>query len=109
MGKKEEQEFIEEMAKQTAKRLARTSRPSQTAIGAKVEVRLRGKKQPPTPAIILDTAFSHEGDYLQCKLKIAERNQLGSGYLVSIYPKPVQSYKLVKRYYIIEELDKAEN
>ena len=75
-----------------------------TEIGAKVNVRLPRSKEL-TPAVVLETAYSHEGDYEQCRLKIAQYDALNKRWLVSMYPKPVQSYKLRERKEVIPELD----
>lgn len=76
-----------------------------TDVGAKVNVKLHGPKGPVTPAVVLETAYSHEGDYRQCRLKIAQYSELNGKWLVSMHPKPVQSYKLTVRKEVIAELD----
>lgn len=64
--------------------------------GDRVWVQLSGTK---TAGIVLDTAFSAEGDYLQCKVELLIVNPLAPEQLLrQVYPKPVQSYKLTKRY-----------
>jgi hypothetical protein len=64
--------------------------------GDKVWVRLGKQKE---AGIVLDTAFSSEGDYLQVKVELLVVNALSPGQLLrQVYPKPVQSYKLTKRY-----------
>jgi hypothetical protein len=64
--------------------------------GAKVWVQLAGKK---VAGIVQDTAFSSEGDYMQCKVELLVVNPLVPGQLLrQIYPHPIQSYKLTKRY-----------
>jgi hypothetical protein len=56
-----------------------------------------GKKH--EPAILLDFADSPNGDYQQCQVELLKENPLSPGQLLrSVYPKPVQSYKLTKRY-----------
>jgi hypothetical protein len=63
---------------------------------AKVWVQLKGKK---IAGIVLDTAFSSEGDYMQCKVELLVVNALATDQLLrSVYPRPIQSYKLSKRY-----------
>jgi hypothetical protein len=50
-------------------------------------------------ARILETAFSHEGDYLQTKLEITATVKGMDGKPITqtwTHPKPVQSYKLRK-------------
>jgi transposase len=64
--------------------------------GARVWVKLDGAK---TAGIVLDTAFSSEGDYMQVKVELLAINPLAPEQLLrQIYPKPIQSYKLTKRY-----------
>lgn len=74
------------------------ARSLKTDIGSKVSVRLPGSKEL-TPAVVLETAYSYEGDYEQCKLKVLKDG------VVYTYPKPVQSYKLRNRKEAIPELD----
>ena len=62
--------------------------------GAKVFLK-RGKEE--IPAIVLDSAFSAEGNYDQVRLRVAQYNEMGKVWIVSDLPKPVQSYKLKKR------------
>ena len=95
--------WIAKMQQETAKNLAKPRRASKTDIGAKVYAEInKGNK---VPAVVLETAFSHEGDYLQCRLKIAQYNSLTQQWITSMYNKPVQSYKLTKRTEVIPELD----
>ena len=95
--------WIREMQQKTAKNLAKPRRASKTDIGAKVYAELgKGNK---VPAVVLETAFSSEGDYLQCRLKIAQYNSLSGQWITSQYNKPVQSYKLTKRTEVIPGLD----
>jgi hypothetical protein len=64
--------------------------------GARVWVQLSGAK---TAGIVLDTAISAEGDYLQCKVELLVVNPLAPDQLLrQAYPRPIQSYKLTKRY-----------
>jgi hypothetical protein len=64
--------------------------------GEKVWVELGKRKE---AGIVLDTAFSSEGDYLQVKVELLVVNTLSPSQLLrQVYPKPVQSYKLTKRY-----------
>lgn len=63
--------------------------------GLEVWVKIGGKK---LAGKVLETAFSHEGNYLQCKVEITEDNPLHpSQPIVYIYPKPIQSYRLSYR------------
>jgi len=63
--------------------------------GAKVWVQLSGAK---TAGIVLDTAFSSEGDYMQCKIELLAVNPLVPAQLLrQVYPRPIQSYLLSKR------------
>ena len=78
-----------------------------TEIGDRVNVRLPRQKES-TPAVVLETAPSYEGDYRQCRLKIAQYSPLSEKWLVSVYPKPVQSYKLRNRKEEIPGLDNLE-
>lgn len=65
--------------------------------GARVWVQLAGKKK--IAGIILDSGFSAEGDYDVCKVELLVVNPLSPGQLLrQVYPKPIQSYKLTKRY-----------
>lgn len=82
---------------------------SKTDVGAKVNVKLHGPKGPVTPAVVLETAYSHEGNYKQCRLKIAQYSQLSGKWIVSMHPKPVQSYKLTVRKEVIAELDNEQS
>lgn len=96
-------EWIKEQQEETAKRLTRPKKPSKTDIGAKVYAELsKGHK---VPAVVLETAFFSEGNYLQCRLKIAQYNAMTQQWLASQYNRPVQSYKLTKRSEVIPELD----
>lgn len=64
-----------------------------TAIGGK-------KNQPDVPGVVLETAFSSEGNYMQCKVEIEVTLPGWDGKpLVSkrVHPRPIQSYKLKKR------------
>ncbi len=64
--------------------------------GSRVWVQLGKRKE---AGIVLDTAHSSEGDYLQCKVELLAVNPLVPEQLLrQVYPKPVQSYKLTKRY-----------
>jgi hypothetical protein len=72
------------------------------AAGAKCFAEINGQK---IPAIILETGFSSAGDYEQARLRIAVPNPMSGGYLVSDYHKPVQSYKLTRRFTTIPALD----
>lgn len=73
--------------------------------GSKVFVAIKGEN---VPAIVLESWSSPNGDYRDCKLKIAAYNALSRQWLISVYPRPVQSYKLSKRYKDIPELDDVE-
>ena len=75
-----------------------------TEIGDRVYVRLPRQKES-TPAVVLETAPSYEGDYKQCRLKMAQYSPLNGKWLISVYPVPVQSYKLRNRKEEIPELD----
>lgn len=77
--------------------------PYKFANGAKVYAKLKGKEK--TPAVVLESAFSPEGNYDQCRLRVAQWHELGQKWLVSDYPRPVQSYKLSKRGTIVPGLD----
>jgi hypothetical protein len=79
-------------------------RTRMTDPGSKVFVALNGQD---IPAIVLESRPSFNGDYRNCKLKVAVYNAISRQWLVSVYPKPVQSHKLRKRYKDIPELDKA--
>lgn len=95
--------WIKEMQQKTAKAMSKPRRPSKTDVGAKVYAELnKGHK---VPAVVLETAFSSEGDYLQCRLKIAQYNAMTQQWITSQYNRPVQSYKLTKRSEVIPELD----
>ena len=72
------------------------------AAGAKCYADINGQR---IPALVLETRFTTRGDYEQARLRIAVPNQMSGGYLVSNYPKPVQSYKLTRRTNTIPELD----
>lgn len=71
--------------------------------GAKVFAKLRGKEK--TPAVVLESRWSPEGDYDETRLRVAQYHELTEKWLVSDYPKPVQSYKLSKRATIVPGLD----
>ncbi|HLZ64368.1 MAG TPA: hypothetical protein VKR06_46150 [Ktedonosporobacter sp.] len=75
------------------------------ARGEKAFAKINGKS---IAAVVLDAADSSRGDYQQCKIRIAEENHLGGGMLTSVYPKPVQSYRLKSRATIIAELGEKE-
>ncbi len=63
--------------------------------GARVWVQMGKRKE---AGIVLDTAFSAEGDYMQVKIELLVVNTLSPGQLLrQIYPRPIQSYKLTKR------------
>ena len=95
--------WINDMKEETAKNLAKSQRSSKTDVGAKVYAEInKGNK---VPAVILETAFSSEGNYLQCRLKIAQYNPMSQQWLVSQYNRPVQSYKLTRRTEVIPGLD----
>lgn len=79
-------------------------RTRMTDPGSKVFVALNGQD---VPAIVLESWPSSKGDYRDCRLKIAAYNAISRQWLVSAYPKPVQSHKLRKRYKDIPELDNA--
>lgn len=76
---------------------------SKTEVGAKVYAKINGQN---VPAVVLETAFSAEGNYLQTRLRIAVKNNFTGQWMTSNYPKPVQSYKLTMRFEMIPELDK---
>lgn len=76
------------------------------ATGAKCYAEINGQK---IPARVLSTGFSCQGDYELARLKIAVANPMGGGYLVSNYPRPVQSYKLTRRTDTIPELDQDDD
>ena len=97
-------ELTDYLMQKSAENLAKKPRASKTDIGARVYVKLPRSKEL-TPAILVATAYSHEGNYEQCKLRIAQYDDLNRRWLVSIYPKPIQSYKLKVRKEIIPELD----
>lgn len=102
-------ELTESLLQKSAENLAKANkrvRPSKTDVGAKVYVKLHSPGAL-VPAVVLETAYSHEGDYKQCRLKIAEYDVLNKQWRVSMYPKPVQSYKLRWRDTVIEGLDEA--
>ena len=80
-------------------------RTRMTDPGSKVFVTINGEE---VPAIVEESRPSHEGNYYDCRLRIAAYNAISRQWLVSIYPRPVQSYKLSKRYKDIPELDNAE-
>ena len=65
--------------------------------GARVWVKLGSKKE---AGILLNFGFSSEGDYMQCKIELLVVNPLvpGGQLLRQVYPHPIQSYKLTKRY-----------
>ncbi len=71
-------------------------------VGAKV---LLGQGKEQVPAVILKTAFSPNGDYLLCWLRIAKQNPLNSGAWLISEVGPVQSYKLKVRHSICHDLD----
>jgi hypothetical protein len=66
-------------------------RMSQVEKGVRFTVKIDGKEYTGT---ILDSAFSSEGDYLQCKCELEINNPLTGQTIKSVYPKPIQSYKL---------------
>ncbi len=67
--------------------------------GAKVWVQLAGKK---IAGVVLDTTFSSEGDYMQCKVELLVVNPLAPVQLLrQVYLKPIQSYKLIRRYEVL--------
>lgn len=58
------------------------------------------KSEPDIPGVVLETAFSSEGNYMQCRVEVTVTRQgLDGKPLVSkrVHPKPIQSYKLKKR------------
>ena len=64
--------------------------------GARVWVQLGKRKE---AGILLDFAFSSEGDYMQCKVELLKVNPFSPGQLLrQVYPQPIQSYKLTKRF-----------
>jgi hypothetical protein len=67
--------------------------------GARVYVQFGSKRE---AAILLDYADSPNGDYQQCKVELLKENPLSPGQLLrNVYPKPVQDYKLTKRYILL--------
>lgn len=76
--------------------------PYKFPAGSKVFAKLKGKK---TPAVVLESRWSQEGNYDQTRLRVAQYNELRKEWLVSDYPKPVQSYKLTKRGTTVPGLD----
>jgi hypothetical protein len=80
-------------------------RTRMTDVGSKVTVRLNGQD---VPALVLESRPSANGDYYECRLRIATYNSLSKQWLISDYPRPVQSYKLRRRYTTIAELDSDE-
>ena len=72
--------------------------------GAKVVATIKGQK---VDAVVLRSRWSVEGDYELCQVKIAVPSPLTGQVLTSIYPQPIQSYKLKHRYTICPALDNA--
>jgi hypothetical protein len=70
--------------------------------GAKVRARINGQQ---VDALVIRSAFSAEGDYDLCQLKIAVRSPLTGQVLTSLYPHLIQSYKLTRRYTVCDALD----
>jgi hypothetical protein len=67
--------------------------------GARVYANIGGKKE---PGILLDSAWSSAGDYSQCKVELLKENPLTPGQLLrGVYPHPIQSYKLTRRYDVL--------
>lgn len=79
-------------------------RTRMTDPGSKVFVAINGDE---VPAIVLESHPSPNGDYRDCKLKVAAYNSISRQWLVSIYPKPVQSHRLRLRYKDLPELDEV--
>jgi len=77
-------------------------RTRMTDPGSKVFMTVAGEE---IPAIVLESRPSHEGDYYDCRLRVAIYNAITREWIISLYPKPIQSYKLRKRYKDIPELD----
>lgn len=77
-------------------------RTRMTDPGSKVFVALNSQE---VPAIVLESWPSPNGDYYDCRLKVAAYNAISRQWLVSTYPKPIQSYKLSKRYNDVSGLD----
>jgi hypothetical protein len=71
-------------------------------LGTKVTARIAGKA---VPAIVLSSRWSQEGNYDQCHLRVAAWSELERRWQVADYNKPVQSYRLKRRYDHIRELD----
>lgn len=64
---------------------------NQVADGVRFTVKIKGKEYTGT---ILEHRFSSEGDYYQCKCELEIPNPLTKQTIKSVYPKPIQSYKL---------------
>jgi|SRR5579859_6358737 len=77
-------------------------RTRMTDSGSKVFVAINGED---VPAIVLEAHPSPNGDYRDCKIKVAAYNAISRQWLISDYPKPVQSHRLRLRYKDIPELD----
>lgn len=69
----------------------------QMSAGKKVAGIMTTKK---VAGIVLDSAFSAEGDYMQCKVELLVVNPFSPAQqlLRQVYPKPLPSYKLTSRY-----------
>ena len=79
-------------------------RTRMTDAGSKVLASIGGDE---VPAIVLEAYPSSRGDYYDTKLRIAVYDAINRQWLVSAYPRPVQSYKLRLRYKDLPELDNA--
>jgi hypothetical protein len=67
--------------------------------GARVYVAFGKRRE---PGVLLDFTDSAAGDYDQCQIELLKENPLSPGQLLrGVYPHPVQSYKLTKRYEIL--------
>ncbi len=80
-------------------------RTRMTDVGSHVYVTINGDE---VPGVVLESHPSPNGDYYDTKLKVAAYNAISRQWLISVYPRPVQSYKLSKRYKNLPELDGAE-
>jgi len=77
-------------------------RTKMTDPGSKVFVAIGGEDD---RRDVLESRPSPNGDYRDCKIKVAAYNAISRQWLVSVYPKLVQSHRLRLRYKDIPELD----
>jgi hypothetical protein len=77
-------------------------RTRMTDVGSHVYASINGDE---VPGVVLESHPSPNGDYRDCKIKVAAYNAISRQWLVSTYPKPVQSHRLRLRYKDVPELD----